>query len=107
MTIGPHEFAAIPVQRFVLALNTMLAETKNVALRAGTKRRIAREAAQRKAQAEPIADKIKSRLAKKPEPVTSRQVRRAMGRKQQKSLLAAARRQAMQDKAPGGSAALA
>lgn len=77
------------VERFVLNLNTLLASTPQVAPeRAGTKRRIAREEAQKKAMKGWHASADKA-LAGKPK---TRQQRRAMGLRGSKSLDQASRR---------------
>jgi len=102
MTIVSHDKARPAVQHFVLALNTLLAETPQVpAARAGTKRRIKRE----KESLKTILTKAFKRKGKG-KPVVSRQVRRRMGRSQTKSLRSAAKDHAMETKRMGGAAAV-
>jgi len=101
MTIIAGPKATPAVQRFVLNLNTLLAQTPSVEpARAGTKRRAARE----KAQQAGWFERMGSALAKKPKAKPTRQVRRAMSRTAAKSKLAARKKQAMLDSVPGGSA---
>lgn len=88
------------VHRFVLNLNTLLAQTPiREPERAGTKRRQHREAVQRKAQR---AFYKNAPTDKEP----SRQVRRRREAHMRKSMITAAKIQAMKDGVPGGAATI-
>jgi len=106
MTIVSHTTATLPVQRFVLALNTLLAETPQVpAARAGTKRRIKREKAQAKAMKKWWASAAKATKTTKTK-TPSRQVLRRMKRDQERNRLSVAKSQALKAGRIGGAAAI-
>lgn len=101
MSIVSHDKATLSVQRFVLALNTLLASTPQVApARAGTKRRIKREK-------ESLKTTLTNAFKSKTSAPVSRQVRRRMERDQAKSLRAQYKGRAMRDGSFGGAAAVA
>lgn len=103
MTIVAATGATPIVQKFVLALNTVLGSTpQRPAERAGESRAKARL----KAQAKAMSGWHKSATKARKDLPVSRQVRRRMERDGEKSRLAAAKKRAVRDKLPGGAAAV-
>lgn len=104
MTINTHDKATAPVQRMVLALNTLIASTAMQALHtfAGQDRAKQRE----REQADRMKKWHKSAEAARKNLPHSRQVQRRMELKAAKSKRSQAKTQAMRSNRPGGAAAV-